>query len=201
MKERRLRLYLTEEERARGKADAAAVGAPPGLPLVGMVLSAGSPQSVWPAERFAALAGALAADGFAPVVIRTKGDDEAIERCRALSGAVSLADARDLRRFIGLVSALDLLIGGDSGPVKMAAALDVPTVTLYGPTHARHWHPNVPNAVAVSSPRARCAGCARGMRRQASEHTCMLEIDVEAVRAGVRRLLGAAGARHSGGTR
>ena len=196
VRERQLRLYLTEEERARGRADAAALGTPAGSPRVGMVLSAGSPQSVWPVERFAILADALASDGFAPVVIRTRGDDDAIARCRALTDAVALADGQDLRRFVGLLSALDLLIGADSGPVKMAAAIGVPTVTLYGPTHAKHWHPNAANAVAVSSPRAQCIGCARRLRRNAPEHTCMLEIDVEAVHAGVRQLLRPAGAPH-----
>lgn len=201
VKERRLRLYLTEEERVRGRADAEAIGTAPGLPRVAMVLSAGSPQSVWPVERFAALAEALVEDGFAPVVIRTHGDDAAIARCRELTDSIRVADAKDLRRFTSLIAALDLLIGADSGPVKMAAALDVPTVTLYGPTHAKHWHPNTAHAVVVSSPRAQCVGCAHGMRRTASEHTCMLEIEVAAVRAAVHRALGAAGARqHSRGT-
>ena len=190
-RERRLRLYLTPEERAQGQCDLEALGVPAGR-RVGMVLSAGSPTSVWPAERFAELAGRLAAEGYAPVVIRSKGDDEAIARCRALTDAVWVAEGGDLRRFLGLLAALDLMIGGDSGPAKMAAALDVPTVTLYGPTHAKHWDPGLPITVAVSSPRATCVGCARNMRRKAPEHTCMLEIDVDAVLDGVRRLLPAA---------
>lgn len=192
---RRPRLYLEAAERARGEDDVRSLGTPAGAPRVGLVLSAGAPGNVWPVERYAELATRLAADGVAPVVVRTHGDEDAVARCLALAGGALRADVPELRRFLGFVAALDLLVSADTGPAHMAMALDVPTVTLYGPTHALHWNPGLPTTAAVGSPRARCVGCARGRRRTAGGHTCMLEIDVGPVHARVLELLAATASR------
>lgn len=192
---RRPRLYLEAAERARGEADVHSLGTPAGAPRVGLVLSAGAPGLVWPVECYAELATRLAADGVAPVVVRTHGDEDAVARCLALSAGALRADVPELRRFLGFVAALDLLVSADTGPAHMAMALDVPSVTLYGPTHALHWNPGLPTTAAVSSPRARCVRCARGSRRTARGHTCMLEIDVGPVHVRVLELLAATASR------
>lgn len=183
------RLYLSEEERVRGQAEAAALAAEPGAPRVGLVLSAGSPPSVWPAERFAELAMRLRKGGMAPLVLKTIGDDDAVARFEAAATGVPRADVPQIRRFLGFLAALDLVVCANSGPAHFAMALGIPTVTLYGPTYAAHWSPDLPIAATVSSPRRQCAACAHGARRTAPEHTCMLEIEVEAVHERVRELL------------
>jgi ADP-heptose:LPS heptosyltransferase len=158
---------------------------------VGLVLSAGSPPSVWPVDRFADLATRLQREGIAPVVLRTFGDEASVARFESIASGVPRADAPEIRRFLGLLSALDLVVCANSGPAHFAMALGVPTVTLYGPTYARHWSPDLPIAGVVSSPRKHCAACARGAKRTAAEHTCMLEITVDAVHEQVRALLAA----------
>ena len=56
---------------------------------------------------------------------------------------------------LGLLAAASVLIGNDSGPVHLAALLGTPTVTLFGPTCARVWHPLGSGASAiVGNPRA-----------------------------------------------
>ena len=162
---------------------------------MGLVLSAGSPPSIWPVERFAALATRLAADGIAPIVLRTRGDEDAVARCVSMAAGAIRMDAPDLRRFLGVLSALDVLVSADTGPAHMAMALDVATVTLYGPTPADHWNPGLPTTAAVSASRTSCPACASGLRRNATSHRCMLEIEVEAVYARVRAMLSAAPAR------
>ena len=193
--DRQPQLYLDPTERAAGKAEVQALDIPAAAPCVGLVLSAGSPPSVWPVERFAALAMRLAADGMVPVVLCTRGDEDAVGRCVAMAPAAFRVDAPELRRFLGILSALDVLVCGDTGPAHMAMALDVPTVTLYGPTHARHWNPGLPTTAAVSSPRTSCPACAGGLRRNAASHRCMLEITVEAVYTRIHELMSLARAR------
>ncbi|MBN1754940.1 glycosyltransferase family 9 protein [bacterium] len=41
----------------------------------------------------------------------------------------------DLRELIGYLSICNLFVGNDSGPAHIAAALGVPTLTIFGPTH------------------------------------------------------------------
>ena len=186
------RLYLSSAEREQGRIDAAALGTAPGAPRVGLVLSAGSAPSVWPVDRFAELATRLQRESIAPVVVRTFGDEAEVARFESVTTGVPRADAPEIRRFLGLLSVLDLVVCANSGPAHFAMALGVPTVTLYGPTHARHWSPDLPIAGVVSSPRLHCVACARGEKRTAAGHTCMLEITVDAVHERVRALLAAA---------
>ncbi len=190
--DRRPRVYLDTAERAAGRDVLDGLDAAASAPKVGLVLSAGSPPSVWPSERFTALASRLAADGVVPVVLGTRGDEDAVTRCVAAVGAARRVDAPELRRFLAVISALDVLVCADTGPAHMAMALDVPTVTLYGPTHAKHWNPGLPTTLAVNSPRATCPACAGGLRRNAAAHRCMLEIEVGVVHARIRELLSSA---------
>ena len=46
-----------------------------------------------------------------------------------MSGKTSVSE------LINQISRLDLLITGDSGPMHLAASLQVPTVAIYGPTN------------------------------------------------------------------
>jgi ADP-heptose:LPS heptosyltransferase len=48
-----------------------------------------------------------------------------------------------------------LVVGGDTGPIHIAAALGVPTVGLYGPTSARRNGPYGPRTAAFQSPSGR----------------------------------------------
>ena len=109
----------------------------------------------WPGERFAGLVGRFereiaSADRFVfigsgaetEVVARVlSGVDPGVrERCLDVSGRTSLVD------LAVLLSRGELLITNDSGPLHLAAALGVPTVsffgpetpTLYGPVGAHH---------------------------------------------------------------
>ena len=70
-----------------------------------------------------------------------------------------------------------LVLGGDTGPIHIAAVLGVPTLGLYGPTSGRRNGPYGPRALAIQSPTGRMDG-----------------ISVETVVAGAESLLkGAAG--------
>lgn len=42
-----------------------------------------------------------------------------------------------------------VFVGNDAGPSHLAAFVGVPTVTVFGPTDARIWHPLGPRAVAI----------------------------------------------------
>jgi predicted lipopolysaccharide heptosyltransferase III len=126
--------------------------------LVIMHVSAGNPFRRWPIPAFAAVASGLAARSPSRRILVTSGPSERAaadmviaaaraglperERDRILScGEFSLAELR------ALVDGAALYIGGDSGPMHIAATSHVPIVSLYGPTlparsapwRAPHW--------------------------------------------------------------
>jgi ADP-heptose:LPS heptosyltransferase len=57
-----------------------------------------------------------------------------------------------MRRFLGVISACDVLLSGDTGPAHMADALGVPRVTLYGPTTPENYAPGLATTIALRTP-------------------------------------------------
>lgn len=101
----------------------------------------------WPGVRYADVARRLQRVGVRSLVNYGPGE-EALAKgvARASEGAAETVSC-DLPQLIALTRRSSLFIGGDTGPMHLAAALAVPTVALFGPTDpARNgpfWEPSV----------------------------------------------------------
>jgi ADP-heptose:LPS heptosyltransferase len=105
---------------------------------------AGSPARRWPAERFAAVAGAEARAGRAVLV--TGGPAE-VELAHEVAGRAGLppetvhAGEGGLLALGRLVAAAGRVVCGDTGVAHLATALGTPSVVLFGPTSPALWGP------------------------------------------------------------
>ena len=89
-----------------------------------------------------------------------------------------------------LLAELDVVVAPDSGPAHLAAAVGVPTVTLFGPTDPRLTAPRGPKTAAIWT-RPVCAPCFRP--RCPIDHRCLRGVSVEeVVEAVLGRLAGRA---------
>jgi len=118
--------------------------APPVRAAVVVHPGASSPGRRWPAERFAAVARALADDG--ETVVLTGSPDEAplaeeVRRRAGLAGASVLAGRTDLAELAALVADARLVVCGDTGTAHLASAYRRPSVVLFGPTPPHRWGP------------------------------------------------------------
>ena len=104
---------------------------------------------------------------------------EAAGRDRGPIPELSLAELSALLEGAGLV------VGGDTGPLHLAAALGKPTLSLYGPTLASRNAP--PGQAAIQSP-LDCAGCVK-RRCPKGEADCMAAISPEEVLSAAERIL------------
>jgi ADP-heptose:LPS heptosyltransferase len=88
----------------------------------------------WPLERFTVLGKFLLERGYRLVVIGGKGDVEPSERvASSIDASVhSLAGKLSLYELITLFSRSFLLITNDSGPLHIAASVDLPTFAFFG---------------------------------------------------------------------
>ena len=87
----------------------------------------------WPVERYRAVASELQRIGYATVVNAGPGELPLAET--VCSGAkAAFAMPGDLGRLIACMRRASLFIGGDTGPLHLAAALRIPVVGIYGPT-------------------------------------------------------------------
>ena len=96
--------------------------------------SAGWGRKQWPAESYAALAAALAASGLRVLVNAARQDDAPAAEVVALSQGSARMVVCGVAALVALLRRAALTVGGDSGPVHLAAALGTPLVGLYGPT-------------------------------------------------------------------
>jgi len=96
----------------------------------------------WPAGCFATLAGQLREQGL--VVLANASSDHAVDAELAAAGAVPVQSS--LGQLMALVRRSALVIGGDTGPVHLAAAMGRPVVALFGPTDPARTGPDFPHA-------------------------------------------------------
>jgi ADP-heptose:LPS heptosyltransferase len=101
---------------------------------------AGSPSRVWPAERSAALALLLAAEGHDVVVTGGPGEEEAAELV-AHGARVPALTGLSVTELMALVGTARLVVSGDTGIAHLACAYETPTVTLFGPVSPACWGP------------------------------------------------------------
>ncbi len=86
----------------------------------------------WPAERFAALACALAAHGIHPVVAGTAAESQdAAIILAACPSATDLTGRTSLQALAGLAHRAIVAIGGDTGPIHLAAMMGCAVVALF----------------------------------------------------------------------
>ena len=95
---------------------------------------AGWGAKCWPAERYAEVARALTAHGLRAIVNFGPGEEELARDVERAAGGAAIAMSATVVELIALCRRARLCIGGDTGPVHLAAALGVPVVALYGPT-------------------------------------------------------------------
>jgi heptosyltransferase-2 len=145
----------------------------------------------WPAERFAALGDALAAEGLALVLAGGPGDREAFAAVRAALRAPVAADLSPLPvdALAAALAQVRLLVACDSGPVHLASAVGTPALALFGPTSTVRWGPPPPGRALSLG--LGCSPCSNhgGDVCPEGHHRCLADLGVDAVAAAARELL------------
>ncbi len=161
-----------------------------------------APGSVGPAKRwpyYDEVARLLIAQGLDVWVVGGPGEKALAAEIVAKAGpAVRDLTGNDLRNGVLAMAAAGVAISNDSGLMHVAAALDTPTMGIFGPTSPYLWGPlNGLAATVQTKTEVSCQPCHRPVCRM-KHHRCMREIpaaDVAAITARVLADLGARAAR------
>ncbi|HUB02070.1 MAG TPA: glycosyltransferase family 9 protein [Terriglobales bacterium] len=141
----------------------------------------------WPAERYGAVARELAREGVCSLVNFGPGEEELAEAVEEASGGSARKIFCSIAELISLTRRARLLIGGDTGPMHLAAALRVPVVAIFGPTNPARNGPFGTRAIVLRS-----ASSLTDHSRHREPEAGLLEITPEEVATAARELLGGA---------
>jgi len=140
----------------------------------------------WPAERYGQVARSLADQGIAPILNYGPGEKDLARAAVSASGGAAEAIPCSLSELIALTRRARLFMGGDTGPMHLAAALGIPVVAVFGPTDPDRNGPYRTRSIVLRNPAS-----ATTHERRAGPDEGLLEIRVDAVVAAARELLGA----------
>lgn len=171
--------------------------------LVGFNIGSAVETKRWAPERFAAVADALASEGYKIVFFGGTMDldmvRDAVSHMKArpivATGEFSIGElAAAMRRCA-------LIVTNDSGPMHVAISQRVPIVAMYGPSHPDLYGPYTDRASIVTA-LPPCPGCADGMKHHCDDPRyhgrCMTDLTVDQVLAACHGWLD--GTAASGGT-
>jgi heptosyltransferase-1 len=105
----------------------------------------------------------------------------------AIGNGARVIDRYPLKGYIALLKKVDLVVGGDTGPVHLAAAVATPTVSFYRASDGKRSGPRGKGHVIIQSP-LHCAKCFRTACDKDAE--CRESIKAEALMKGIQSLLG-----------
>ena len=144
----------------------------------------GWPTKLWPAQRYSELADWLSSEcGFKSIVTFGPGEEALAESVAAKAqqrGSVRVV-ASTLKQFVALARRAALFVGGDTGPLHIAAASGTPIVGIYGPTSPQRNGPFDPRDITVG----RDVWCRADCHRRSCWHWECMDIPVSDVKRAI----------------
>jgi heptosyltransferase-1 len=138
----------------------------------------------WPAERYGYVARRLAEDGLKSLINFGPGEESLMHAVESASQGTAKGIACSLTELIAFARHAHLFVGGDTGPMHLAAALGVPVVAVFGPTDPARNGPFGTRSIVLRSPISPTTHS-----RTAEPDPGMLEINADEVVAASRKLL------------
>jgi len=137
-------LHLSDLERVAARDLLVSLGWAEDQPLLWLGVGASRATKRWSAARFRELMKLVrGTDPRWRFVMVTVADDEEWLATAGLSGDPALVHIKslDLRQAMAVMGWCQAYVGNDSGFKHVAAALGLPTVTVFGPEDPAEWHP------------------------------------------------------------
>lgn len=141
----------------------------------------------WGDDRYGETAERLLDDGYSVAMLTSPGERAQAEAIAAQYGDIPVVGGDgDVLQLAAAISHCSVIVTNDSGPLHLAAALAVPSVSIFGPTDPARTV--IPGATRVVRKDVACGPC---YERECPlrDHRCMTEISVDEVHAAAVGLL------------
>lgn len=147
--------------------------------IVGLVPTHRRLTRRWPAESFAAVGRALLRQGMEVWLFWGPGEEAYVDRVEQGAPGSRKIPSTSLREMAALLERCRLVITNDNGPMHLAVAVGVPTVTIYGPTDPASWNPGGAANQVLQAEDVSCLGC--NLNECPFDHECMTRVSPERV--------------------
>ena len=185
----RFPLEITEEVQRSAAKTLVEAGMQPNNPYVVLAVGANWPNKRWPVKSYAALSDWLYSRNLIPVIIGGGAVDgniaETIEQATEIP-PVNIIGKTTLPELAHVLQKAKAVVGGDTGPVHLAAGLKTPTIMLMGPTDANRNGPYGQPEHAIETNRP-CKYCWR--RACPKQIDCLAAIHEEQVENMIAEIL------------
>lgn len=171
-------------------------------PVVGIAMGGGESwgkdalYKQWPARKFGQLAARLVRDLNVKIILLGGAEEKALAKAvtdEAKSGGITdMTGKIGLEELVLTIKGLRMLICNDGGPLHMAVALGVNTVSIFGPVDERVYGPYPPSEKhLVVKKDVPCRPCYENFRFKGcfNDKRCLEDISVDEVYGKVRSLI------------
>jgi heptosyltransferase-1 len=168
---------------AEAWADRLLAGVSPQFALINP--GAGWGAKCWPVERYSALVRALGKQGVQSLVNAGPGELELANAVCQDNVKIARVVECSILQLIALTRRAAICVGGDTGPVHLASALDIPVAAIFGPTDPARNGPYGGRYIVLRNPESK-----RDHTRHREPEPGLLTITAEQVTEAALNLLG-----------
>lgn len=150
----------------------------------------------WPTENFARVAEFLTANGLEVVAAGSKDEAASLTELREVAAVpVTTLYELTLPEVTALAAQANIFVGNDSGIAHIAAAVNTPSVVVFGSSNRSHWYPwtDAPNEVVYEQ--FHCQPCDGYECKEYGDAPCIRNVAAERVFAAIERVLAAKNGR------
>ncbi len=144
----------------------------------------------WATENFARIAEYLSAKDLQIVAVAAKKERKVLDNLKNLSQvSITTFDDLTLPEITALASKAEIFVGNDSGIAHIAAAVNTPSVVIFGSSNRYYWRPwtDAPNEIVYE--KMPCQPCAGYVCKEFGEPECIKRVSVENVIAAIEKVL------------
>jgi heptosyltransferase III len=144
----------------------------------------------WSARNFAQIADVFMQKGLQVVAVGTKKERETFDELKKYAQVpIQCYDNLTLPQITSLASRAKIFVGNDSGIAHIAAAVNTPSVIIFGSSNMNHWSPWTDSVNEVVFEKMPCNPCAGYECKEFEKPECIKRVSVDMVTQAIERVL------------
>ncbi|MGI8786704.1 MAG: glycosyltransferase family 9 protein [Pyrinomonadaceae bacterium] len=144
----------------------------------------------WGTENYARIAEFLSEKNLRIIAVATEKERGILENLRELSAVpITTFDDLTLPEITALASHAKIFVGNDSGIAHIAAAVNAPSVVIFGSSNINHWRPWTNARHEIVYEKMPCQPCAGNFCKEFAEPECIKRVSVESVINAIEKVL------------